>query len=116
MSNLQTFPELNYVTFTGKVLDKGDLSLSSIDIYVIRLRIENTLTYQGGSETRKRVSEISVEAWGQLAEDVNRRVRAGSTVLVEGNLISRAFENQKKATYHRISVKASSVKTLDTRS
>lgn len=116
MTSHQEFPELNYVTFTGRVLNKDNLSLSKYDIYVIRFRVENTQTFLGGRETRRQVSDLVVEAWGKLAEDVDRQIQVGSAVLIEGTLVSRSFEDRMKATHHRISVKASSVNILDARS
>lgn len=110
-------PELNYIIFTGTVKRIENLTLSRYNIFVIRFEVENTVTFATGTvDTRKTFSFLSVEAWGNLAEEIDRRIKNGSLVLVEGSLVSRSYEDRSKGLHHRMIVKASSVESLGARS
>ncbi len=110
-------PELNYIIFTGMVKRIEKLSLSRYNIFVIRFEVENTVTSASGTtDARKTLSILSVEAWGNLAEEIDRRIESGSLVLVEGSLVSRSYEDRSKGLHHRMIVKASSVESLGARS
>lgn len=116
MTQPHEIPELNYIIFSGTVKQKDSLSQSSFGMYVIRFKVENTLTWQDSPDGRKSVYEILTEAWGDLADEVDRNIPAGAAVLVEGSLVSRLFVYKNKSEeYHRMIVKASSVSRLDTR-
>jgi single-stranded DNA-binding protein len=115
MTQPHEIPEINYLLFSGTVTQKDSMSWSKYDLYVIRFRVENTLTQQDSPGGRTSVYEISVEAWGDLAEEIDRSIPAGAAVLVEGSLVSRVFVDPKKEEHHRMIVKASSVNLLDTR-
>lgn len=116
MSRTHGLPELNYVAFSGTVAQKNSISWSKYNMYVIRIMVENTVSSMDPSSERKRVYELAVEAWGDLAEEIDRTVNTGSSVLVEGSLVSRAFVDRKKEEHHKMIVKAASVKILDVRS
>lgn len=110
-------PFLNYITFTGTVDRMEKLSLTKYNIYVIRFEVENTVTISTGTaDARKKSSILSVEAWGSLAEEIDRRIKSGSLVLVEGSLVSRSYEDRSKGLHHKMIVKASSVESLGVRS
>ncbi|MCD4848903.1 MAG: single-stranded DNA-binding protein [Candidatus Aegiribacteria sp.] len=110
-------PELNYILFTGTVERIEQLSLTRFNIFVIRFEVENTVTFSTGTaDSRKTSSILSVEAWGNLAEEIDRRIKSGSTVLVEGSLVSRSYEDRSKGLHHRMVVKATSVESLGARS
>jgi single-stranded DNA-binding protein len=116
MTQPHEIPELNYIVFSGIVTQKTSVSLSSFGMYVIRFRVENTLTRQDSAEAKKSVYEIQAEAWGDLADEIDRNLPAGAAVLVEGSLVSRVFVDRNKSEeHHRMIVKASSVSRLDTR-
>lgn len=116
MSRTHGLPELNYIVFSGTVTQKDSILWSKYNMHVIRFRVENTVSPMDPASDRKRVYELAVEAWGELAEEIDRTVTTGSSVLVEGSLVSRAFVDRKKEEHHRMIVKASSVKILDVRS
>jgi single-stranded DNA-binding protein len=110
-------PELNFIIFTGTVERIEELSLTRYNIFVIRFEVENTVTFATGTaDARKTSSILSVEAWGNLAEEIDRRIEKGSQVLVEGSLVSRSYEDRSKGLHHRMIVKASSVESLGARS
>ncbi len=107
-------PELNYIVLTGRIIEKGELRSSSYGIFVIRFKLENSLTYSAGSsEEGKKTYFISVEAWGNLAERIDRSITNGAFVLLEGNLVSRSYEDRSKGLHHRMIVKATDVIALE---
>jgi single-stranded DNA-binding protein len=104
-------PELNYIVLTGWMREKSELKSSSLGIFVIRFKLENTLSCSIGGEEKK-TYVISVEAWGNLAERIDRGIKDGSFVLLEGNLVSRSYEDRSKGLHHRMIVKATDVTAL----
>lgn len=110
-------PELNYITFTGTVERIEQLSLTRYNIYVIRFEVENSITIAtAAADVRKTSSILLIEAWGNLAEEIDRRIKRGSLVLIEGSLVSRSYEDRSKGLHHKMIVKASSVESLGVRS
>jgi single-stranded DNA-binding protein len=55
-----------------------------------------------------------VEAWGTLAEEVDRSIRTGMYVLLEGVLVSRTYVDRMKREQHRMVVKAFEISALGT--
>lgn len=107
-------PELNYIVLTGRIIEKGELRSSSFGIFVIRFKLENSLSYSvGSSEEGKKTYVINVEAWGSLAERIDRSITNGNFVLLEGNLVSRSYEDRSKGLHHRMIVKATDVMALE---
>jgi single-stranded DNA-binding protein len=85
-------------------------------MYVIRFKVKNTLTRQDSPGGRVSVYEILTEAWGELAEEIDRNLPVSAAVLVEGSLVSRVFvDRNNNEEHHKMIVKASSVSRLDTR-
>jgi len=107
-------PELNYIVLTGRIIEKGELRSSSYGIFVIRFQMESSLSYSAGnSEETRKTYFISVEAWGKLAERIDRSILNGTFVLLEGNLVSRSYEDRSKGLHHRMIVKATDVVALE---
>ncbi|NOQ21203.1 MAG: single-stranded DNA-binding protein [Candidatus Aegiribacteria sp.] len=105
---------MNYIVLTGRIIEKGELRSSSFGIFVIRFKLENSLSYSvGSSEEGKKTYVINVEAWGSLAERIDRSITNGNFVLLEGNLVSRSYEDRSKGLHHRMIVKATDVMALE---
>jgi single-stranded DNA-binding protein len=116
MTQPHEIPELNYITFSGIVTQKDSLSTSSLRMYVIRFKVRNTLTRQDSPGGKVNTYEILTEAWGELAEEIDRNIPTGAAVLVEGSLVTRVFvDRNSNEEHHKMIVKASSVSRLDTR-
>jgi single-stranded DNA-binding protein len=108
-------PELNYIVLTGTVTEKGELRTTSLEIFHIRFRLENAMTpFFGGPDEEKKTYVLDVEAWGGLAEDVDRNIRNGMFVLLEGSLVSRSYIDKMKRMQYRMVVKASEITALST--
>ncbi|RKZ08840.1 hypothetical protein DRQ25_08050 [Candidatus Fermentibacteria bacterium] len=113
MTVSRDIPELNYIVLTGRIVEKGELRSSSYGIFVIRFKLENSSSYSTrSSEEGKKTYIISVEAWGNLAERIDRSISNGTFVLLEGNLVSRSYEDRSKGLHHRMIVKATDVMAL----
>ena len=103
-------PELNYLVLTGTVRAKGEIKASSYGTFVIRFQLENSVSFHREREARTYM--LDVEAWGRLAERIDRSISDGAFVLLEGNLVSRKYEDRLKRTRYRMTVKASSITSL----
>jgi single-strand DNA-binding protein len=115
MTDPHETPELNYVVLTGRIKRKSDLKSSSYGIFVIRFDVENCVSYgDAGSEEDKKTYIIGIEAWGNLAERIDRSITNGMLVLIEGSLVSRSYEDRSKGIHYRMIVKASDVTALGT--
>ena len=115
MTDLHETPELNYIVITGRISKKSELKSSSYGIFVIRFDVENCVSYSdANSEESKKTYVISIEAWGNLAERIDRSISNGMFVLIEGSLVSRSYEDRSKGLHHRMVVKASDVTALGT--
>jgi len=91
----------------------GELKSSSYGTFVIRFRLENFVTPEyPAAEGKTRTYVLDIEAWGQLAESVERSICSGMHVLLEGSLVSRSYEDRSKNTHYRMMVKASRVEAL----
>jgi len=115
MTVLTETPELNYTVLTGRIRKKGELKSTSFDIFVIRFEVENIVSYDKAvPEEDRKIYIISVEAWGNLAERIDRSITNGMFVLIEGSLVSRSYEDRSKGIHHRVILKASDVTALGT--
>ena len=91
----------------------GELKSSSFGTFVIRFKLENFITPEYSDADGKAKSYIlNIEAWGQLAERVERSIGSGMYVLLEGSLVSRSYEDRSKNTHYRMVVKASRIEAL----
>ena len=111
MTGIERIPDLNFITFTGTVRWMQDLQGSKYGVFVIKFNVENTATSPGGGSP-PRTNMLSVEAWGSLAEEIDRNISEGTPVLVEGSLVSRSYEDKSKGLHYRLTVKASRVENL----
>ena len=95
--------------------EKGELRLTSLNIFHIRLTVENYLSPPGNMSGQERKTyPLDVEAWGDLAEDVDRNIRQGMYILLEGSLVSRTYIDKMKREQHRMVVKATEIAPLGT--
>lgn len=115
MTDPHATPELNYIVLTGRMNRKSELKSSSYGTFVIRFEVENYVSYGDASpEEDRKTYVISIEAWGNLAERIDRNFSNGMFVLIEGSIVSRSYEDRSKGLHHRMIVKASDVTALGT--
>lgn len=99
----------------GKVTEKGELLNTSLNIFHIGFRLENSVTHSAdGSADDRKTYVLDIEAWGNLAEDVDRNLKNGMFVLVEGSLVSRSYIDRMKRVQYRMVVKAAEITALST--
>lgn len=116
MTAINSIPDLNYITFTGIVRNMQNLATTRYNLYVIKFDVENTISAPAPENSRRKINVLSVEAWGSLAEKIDRSIKNGTPVLIEGSLVSRSYEDRSKGLHYRMIVKASSVENLGVRS
>ena len=109
-------PMINYIVFSGRIERKNALSRTSFGGWVLELSVRNVIERQSGDDSKanESASILKVEAWNDLAREMNDLLEVGSMVLLEGRLVSRDYEDRTKATHHRMVVKAWRIQPLDT--
>ncbi len=109
-------PMINYIVLSGTIERKNALSRTSFGGWVLELSVRNMTERRSSddSEVHESVSILKVEAWNDLAREMNDLLEVGSMVLLEGQLVSRKHEDRTKATHHRMVVKAWRIQPLDT--
>ncbi|MBN1434708.1 single-stranded DNA-binding protein [Candidatus Fermentibacterales bacterium] len=108
-------PEVNYCVFTGRVIRREGLRMTSGGYFTLVFFVENTMDRgreADDRETRVASNTLRVISWGRSAQALDDKVRVGSEVLVEGYLSSLDYEDRSKATHHRMEVTARSVQVL----
>ena len=109
-------PEMNSVVVSGEVVRKHNLSRTAFGSWILVFELRNRVekpSFKGG-ESRVSESILKIEAWGDLAREVDHTIDTGSFVVIEGEVVSRSYEDRAKATHHRMVVKAGKVHNLST--
>jgi single-stranded DNA-binding protein len=108
-------PEINTVVVSGRVVTRKGLSRTSFGAWLLKFSLENSITLPGETpdQTRRKTAIISVQAWGESARKLDRQLKKGSFVIVEGRLSSISYEDRRKVIHHRMELTASDVQILD---
>lgn len=108
-------PEINTVVVSGKVVTRKGLSRTSFGAWLLKFSLKNRLTLPGETpdQTREKTAIVSVQAWGERARMLDRQLKKGSFVIVEGRLSSISYEDRRKVIHHRMELTASNVQILD---
>jgi single-stranded DNA-binding protein len=108
-------PLVNYAVISGRIERISTLSRTSFGGWLLLFSVTNRIERPGGDgyESREKVSVLAVEAWGSLAREMSELLDTDSMVLVEGEIVSRDYEDRTKAVHHRMVMKARSIQLLD---
>jgi primosomal replication protein N len=108
-------PMVNYGVVSGIVERLGTLSRTGFGGWILTFGLRNRIERPAGEgyESREKVSVLAVEAWGALAREMSELLEEGSSVLVEGEILSRDYEDRTKAVHHRMVIKAWNIQLLD---
>jgi single-stranded DNA-binding protein len=108
-------PQVNYMAVSGTVERLGTLSRTSFGGWILTFSLRNRIERPAGDgfESRETVSVLAVETWGTLAREMSELLEDGSMVLVEGEAVSRDYEDRTKAVHHRMVLKARNIQLLD---
>jgi single-strand DNA-binding protein len=98
----------NLVTFIGNVGRDSDLQETPSGSTHARF----SLAVDSFSGKEKEAMWLSVSAWGNLAEQVSKVVKKGSTVLVSGRLAVRTFTGKDQKEHTTVEVIANVVQVL----
>jgi single-stranded DNA-binding protein len=108
-------PLVNYTVFSGTIERMSPISRTSFGSWILDFSVRNRIERPEGDgyERRETLSVLRVEAWGTLAKEMNDLLETGSVVLVEGEVVSRDYEDRTKAVHHRMVIKARNIQLLD---
>jgi len=88
-------PDINTILIAGTLLTEPQISQSEDGRLVGRFRIHNVRKYRDNTgQWRENRCEVDVIVYQRLAELCQRNLRAGSPVLLDGELLSRETEGE----------------------
>jgi single-strand DNA-binding protein len=114
--NSKKLPSLNKILLIGNLTKDPELRYTHKGIPVINFRIASSRRFKDNSgEWKEDVCYIGVVAWQKLAENCGEYLKKGSTVFIEGELQSRAWENDDGARRSAVEIHAQRIQFLDRR-
>ncbi|MFH1768246.1 MAG: single-stranded DNA-binding protein [Candidatus Omnitrophota bacterium] len=104
---------LNKVLMIGNLTRDPELRYTPQGTAVATVRIAvNTQFKDKTGETKKDTCFINVIVWGQLAEVCNQYLEKGRSVLVEGRLVSRSWQDSEGKSKSVIEIRAMRVQFM----
>jgi single-stranded DNA-binding protein len=104
---------LNLVMLTGRILKRTDLSRTSLGKPVITLVLVETDPFPRPAGSAGFAEELSVELWGDLAEEHDDNLKPGALVFVEAQVAGRQRQDRDtKLVHHWMILKARKVQIL----
>lgn len=83
---------INKITILGHVGNDPEMRDVNSDRSVARFRVATTRRYKSGHESKEETTWHTVECWNGLAEIVEKYVRKGMPVYVEGRLEIQTYQ------------------------
>ena len=105
MSFQKDLPGLNYAVVTGVIKRRKTLTMTQSGVPVLHLLVETIVESYPGSE-EELVAEIEIDAWGNLARDIDPKLQEGDAVLVEGRLAHRKSEDRAGVEHYKTLLRA----------
>jgi single-strand DNA-binding protein len=107
---------LNKVMLIGNVGKAPELKFTPSGIPVTSFRLATTETWKGrDGSLQEHTDWHTVVAWRGLAEVIQRLVKRGSRVYIEGKLQSRSFDDKNGSRRHIVEVLAENMLLLEAR-
>lgn len=103
---------VNKIIILGNVGKKPELAYTPSGTAVCRFSVATNHKWKDGKgENKEEVTWHNVSTWGDTAEIVNKYLKKGSKVYVEGRLVNRSYEKDGEKRYSS-EIKAKEVQTL----
>lgn len=116
MSRNYRLPCLNKVVIVGNLTKDPELRKTANGTPVSNFRIASSRRFRDGTgQSKEEVCYIGVVAWNRLADACYDYLRKGSSVLIEGELQSRNWENDDGSKRSMVEIHAHKVQFLDRR-
>jgi single-strand DNA-binding protein len=107
-------PTLNKVMMVGNLTKDPELKATTNGTPVVNFRIASDRRYKSNQgEWKEEVCYVSVVAWHKVAESCGTYLKKGDAVLVEGELQSRSWENDKGEKRNAVEIRAYRVQFLN---
>lgn len=99
---------LNRVTLYGTLGQDAELKHTS-NSSVVNMRIACNERFKAGNEWKEKVEWISLQWWGKRAEALHQYLVKGKSLLVEGSITTRSWEDKEGKKQYRTEVRVSNV-------
>jgi single-strand DNA-binding protein len=107
---------LNKVMLIGNVGRDPELKFTPSGIPVISFRLATSETWKDREgEVKEHTDWHTIVAWRGLAEVINKLVKKGSRVYIEGRIQTRNFEDKNNNKRHVVEILADNMLLLDNR-
>lgn len=107
---------LNKVMLIGNVGRDPELKFTPSGIPVISFRLATSETWKDREgDVKEHTDWHTIVAWRGLAEVINKLVKKGSRVYIEGRLQTRNFEDKNNNKRHVVEILADNMLLLDNR-
>jgi len=107
--------QLNFSIIEGNVVQEPKFSRTKNDKAFCKFTIANNNSFKKEDKWETRVSFISVETWGKLAETCKEIVHKGKPIRLKGQLKQSSFLNEKNKKINYIRLVASSLDLMPQR-
>lgn len=106
---------LSSVTISGTLKKDPEKRFTPTNIPVANLTLEVCYQVRNPQEGQENLSSkvVRVNAWRDLAEDCERKLKAGNKILVIGRLLINAYTNSEGKKKREIEIDANSIVLLD---
>ena len=86
---------LNKLLLAGNLTRDPELRYTPKGTALVKFSLAINRTYQAGTETKKDVTFVDVEAWGKTAENIGKNFRKGKSIFVEGRLQLQQWDDKQ---------------------
>lgn len=112
--NAIRLPSLNRVLLTGRLTRDAEVRYTPAGTAVASLGVAANRSYREPSGAwHEETCFVTVVAWGRQAELAGEHLKKGSALLVEGRLVSRAWETPEGQKRQVIEIRADRLQFLD---
>jgi len=113
MSDLK-MPDINNVLLAGNVSSDPIMRKTSNGTPVINFYIATNRKYKDNSGIwRENLCHVGIVAWQKLAESLQDTLTIGSSVLIDGELQSKSWQNEDGSTRSIVEIRARRVQLLE---
>lgn len=103
----------NKVILLGNLTKDPETKFTPSAAAVCTLRLAVNHTYRVKGEIKEEATFVNIITWGPLAKNCQEYLKKGSSVLVDGRLQGREWEDDKKVKHSILEVVAARVNFMD---
>ncbi len=89
------FDDINKVQLLGNVTKDPEVKYTNNGTAVVNVDVATNRSYKHNDEWKKETDYHKVVLWSKLAEQVERYIKKGTRVIIEGRLTTRTYEDKE---------------------